>query len=720
MLRHFSFVSNTIIVLQVFMLIFGVVDLSALPEWILFGGKFHPLLLHLPVTMILLLIPLAFMANRDSQSQVLQSIFKYTLLYTTLFGTLAAIGGLLLASSGDYAQDTLTVHKWLGISLALLTQLLLYAREWIIAKKTTGQLALLSSAIIMIAGSHFGGSLTHGEDFLAWGTEKELATSFPVLTDSTTVFDGAIQPVVAAKCVTCHNNKKMKGGLDMSSFAAWQKGGKTGASWVSGSPDSSLLMARILLAMDDKKHMPPSGKAQLSANEILLFREWIRLGADNQLAFHALQHTDTLKQLIVQVASTGIPAKQAKQYSFSGASQSTIDGLNTPFRRILPLAYNSPALGVKFFLKEKFTPDMLDACSAIKEQVVEVNLSNMPADDKLLNTMGMFKNLEKLNLNGTSITGKTLGKLADCKHLEQLSLAGTAVDMNALQPLTAISSLKKVFLWNTKITDQDIVALKKQYPQISWDLGYVPDKNELLKLTPPYPANRDKRILEPGEPVTLKHPLPGVKIRYTLDGSNPDTTNGKVFEGPIPAKGLTRILSVATASGWISSNISDQTFFMKGIKVDSVNLLNPPDPKYRKFGSNALIDEIKGEAGNFGMNWLGFKDQTFKAAFHLNGTKAITQVLLSLADNTGSYIFPPTQIVVKAGNDRNQLKLIGKLSPEMPKSDRSNAVIPYLVDIIPGNYRYIEIEAVNIQKLPSWHRGKGEKGWVFVDEVFFY
>jgi hypothetical protein len=42
------------------------------------------------------------------------------------------------------------------------------------------------------------------------------------------------------------------------------------------------------------------------------------------------------------------------------------------------------------------------------------------------------------------------------------------------------------------------------------------------------------------------------------------------------------------------------------------------------------------------------------------------------------------------------------------------------VSITPGNYRYIEIEAVNIQKLPGWHRGKGEKGWVFVDEVFFY
>jgi hypothetical protein len=42
------------------------------------------------------------------------------------------------------------------------------------------------------------------------------------------------------------------------------------------------------------------------------------------------------------------------------------------------------------------------------------------------------------------------------------------------------------------------------------------------------------------------------------------------------------------------------------------------------------------------------------------------------------------------------------------------------VPIEKGKYKYIEIEAINIQSLPSWHGGKGEKGWVFVDEVFFY
>jgi hypothetical protein len=35
-------------------------------------------------------------------------------------------------------------------------------------------------------------------------------------------------------------------------------------------------------------------------------------------------------------------------------------------------------------------------------------------------------------------------------------------------------------------------------------------------------------------------------------------------------------------------------------------------------------------------------------------------------------------------------------------------------------YKYIEIEAFPVSVLPKWHPGKGEKGWVFVDEVFFY
>lgn len=720
MSRHYRFVSNTILVLQVFMLIFSFVDLSQLPAWFLFTGKFHPLALHVPVTMVLCLLPLILIAGRQRDNQTLEKIFDYALLYTALSATLAALFGLILAAEDEYARETLNWHKWLCVSLALLTHGLIYCKDWMLANRQKGQLILLATTAIMLVGSHQGGSLTHGEDYFSFGETELPLSSFPEITDSTAIYAGAIAPVIASKCASCHNAQKLKGGLNMTSFALLVKGGKSGPGWISGDPDQSLLTERIELDPEDKKHMPPKGKAQLTAAEIILFREWIRMGAGEDLRLHQLKDTDTLKSIVYQVANAGSKAKPVKSYSFPAASSSTISSLNTPFRRILPLAYQSPALSVKFFLKEQFKPEMLDECSSIKEQVVEVNLTGMPADDKILGKLEMFTNLEKLNLNGTSISGKTLKSLIACTHLEQVSLASTTVEPADLKTIAQMPSLKKVFLWNTKVTEKDIANLSKEYPSVEWDLGYVPDKNELLKLTPPYPANRDKSILDPGESIVLKHPLPGVKIRYTTDGSVPDSATGIVFEKPIPMKGLIRVRALATSSGWISSNVSEQTFFMRGLKMDSVRLLNEPDPKYRKSGSKALTDEIKGEAGNFGMNWLGFKDAPFKAGFYLNTPKMIAQVVLSMADNTGSYIFPPTQITIKAGDGPDNLKVIGKLKPEIPTQDRSNAVIPYTVTLTPGAYKYLEIEATNIQKLPSWHRGKGEKGWVFVDEVFFY
>lgn len=31
--------------------------------------------------------------------------------------------------------------------------------------------------------------------------------------------------------------------------------------------------------------------------------------------------------------------------------------------------------------------------------------------------------------------------------------------------------------------------------------------------------------------------------------------------------------------------------------------------------------------------------------------------------------------------------------------------------------RYLKLIANPVAKLPAWHRGKGDKGWFFVDEV---
>ena len=58
------------------------------------------------------------------------------------------------------------------------------------------------------------------------------------------------------------------------------KGGKTGKLFVAGQPEISLLLQRIHLPSEDKKHMPPIGKSQLNPQEIALLSLWIKAKAD--------------------------------------------------------------------------------------------------------------------------------------------------------------------------------------------------------------------------------------------------------------------------------------------------------------------------------------------------------------------------------------------------------------------------------------------------------
>ena len=721
-MRTFTFqtqiIASLLMLLQALMMVLGFVSLEAIPFWIKQVGHFHPLLLHLPIAFTLLLIPASLFVRNDETEK--GSVFILFLHYNALFATITALLGLLAAANGEFDNDTLFIHKWLSIATAVCSHLLIYLYQLPAIKKQFFQLAVVLTSTIMIIGSHFGGSLTHGEGYLNFSESKPTSAAFKPLSDSTNIYKDVVQTVLINKCMECHNDKKAKGGLNLSSYASLMKGGKSGSAIVSGDIEKSILIQRILLAMDDKKHMPPKGKVQLNENEIFLFRDWVMKKADPSMQYHQLAMDDTLRSILQQIVQSSPSIQPSKTYSFSKASEEKITALNSPFRRVMPMDVHSPALIVKFYLKEKFTPQLLDECKGIATQIVEINLSTMPVDDKAMNTIAGFEHLEKLNLNGTLVTGNQFKLLKANTKLEEIQLANTKISYAAVESLGNLSSLKAVYLWNSGLNQKEVQTLQHKYPSIKWDLGYIPDDNELLKLTPPAPSNTDKMILDPSEKITLKHPLPGAQIRYTLDGSIPDSIHGILYTKPFGISGLTEIHAVGTSKGWLTSNASSFTYFLKGHKIDSAIIINPPAEKYRANGAKALIDFNKGTSNNLNLNWIGFREQTMKVGFHLSEGKMISKTVLSLADNTGSYVFPPEKIVIKGGTDPQHLKPLGSFIPVQPKEQRNAGMLPISIDFKPGTYQYIEIEAINVQHLPKWHPGKKEKGWVFVDEVFFY
>ena len=133
-------------------------------------------------------------------------------------------------------------------------------------------------AIGLVLTGHYGAALTHGENFVLEPILKNRVEAVPL--EKAMVYEDVIKPIFEQKCTSCHNPEKIKGELILSDPESIKKGGKSGKLFVAGNPQISLLMQRLHLPMEDKKHMPPSGKTQLTADEVVLLSLWVKGQAD--------------------------------------------------------------------------------------------------------------------------------------------------------------------------------------------------------------------------------------------------------------------------------------------------------------------------------------------------------------------------------------------------------------------------------------------------------
>jgi uncharacterized membrane protein len=713
-----SFFSNTIFALNILLLVLLIFrEQVIVPGWLQPAGRFHPMILHFPITLVVLLLLIIIFKKSFG---AIDALLEFLLYLTAFFASLSALLGLLLSREEGYDETLLGRHMWSGVAISFLSYVLLLVYRNPPKSRWLFNTILGANLLFLVLGSHFGASLTHGEDYLFQPLQEEVKKKNIIITDSTPVFAAVVEPVLESKCYSCHNEKKSKGELVMTSVEKLLKGGKDGPIWKAGDPLNSHIIQRLQLDVNDKKHMPPRGKPQLTPEEIKFIHAWIQQGADLNKTFKDYAETDSFRLFagsFVQPAANKM--EEMPQYNFPFADEKLISKLSNPNRSISPLSGNSPALQVSFFIQQQYQPKYLKELEPLKQQVIAINLTNMPVKDDELKTIAQFINLEKLILNGTGISGKTLGDLKTCFKLKSLSLSNTKVTAEALSALATMPSLKEVYLWNTGIMNNQLAAAEKKSPGIKWYSGYTPDPAEKLKLTPPLLKYDDRIILSANDSVVLTHPMPGVVIRYTADGTEPDSTSSPEYKMPFRLKELTTVKARSVKPGWHCSDVVSYTFFTQGKQPQQTVLFNQPDPKYQAQAQHTLTDLKKADINIQKIGWLGYREKDFAAGFLFREPAEVENVTLSLAKNIGGYIFPPQQIKIWGGDDTTRLKLIGELIPEQPKKYEDNQNLGLQVAVKKGNYRYIKIIASPVKKLPKWHSGKGKKGWIFIDEVFF-
>ncbi len=684
----------------------------AVPQWMQAIGRMHPLVLHFPLV-VLILYSLWVLIVRNSESPAWnQELADSLLAIGTVTAAIAAFSGFVLSHEEGYESNTLLWHKWLGIAISLAAVVWYGARKYLSPWTLPAKAVAGAFLVLLFAGGHLGGNLTHGEDFLISPLGPSAEEAPHVAFEEAKVYEHLVKPVLEQKCLSCHNEEKSKGGLQMQTQALLVKGGKGGVLWDTTKADLGLLINRLHLPLDDKKHMPPRGKVQLTEEEVVLLAAWVKGGARFDQMVSSLS-----PQSPVYVYGQNVLGgdRTEEQYAFSAASADEVSKLNTNYRLIKPLSAGSPALFVNFYNRASFKSQDIEGLMPLKEQIVSMDLSKMPVKDEDINTLAKFPELRRLILNFTDITGSNLGNLKKLGNLRELALSGTGVTMAHVKSLEGFPSLRKVYLWSTGISPKELESLKKGQ-KIAFETGFRSD-TLVMALNPPVILT-EKQLIGKGETVSMKHQIAGTVIRYTLDGSEPDSSLSPIYDKPIAIAKNVTLKARAFRSGWYGSPLVSKLFFKEGYHVDSTQLITPVDQRYRAKGAASISDGKVGDTERVSGTWLGYVENDFQSYLFFKNPVKASNVTVSTLRSLGSFIFPPTRIEVWGGTDPKALKLLKVITPEVPPKDIAGAEnIVYEAGFEPQALSCIKLVAKPLAKLPAWHQGKGNKAWLFVDEV---
>lgn len=458
------------ILLTIFVLVTGLFPYPQVSETlVIFIGRFHPLIVHMPIgfiTAVFLLQLLALVSKTNLRPGILLLLW-----FTMMSAVLAAAIGTLLGIPGGYEERLLQQHRWLGVGTCVICIWMLAAYR----SKRTGSglvycVCLLLCMALVGATGHWGGSLTHGEDYLtAYLPEALGGETPPEPVDAGTKEDAAmfarvILPVFEAKCLSCHNPAKQNGDLTMESIASLLKGGKHGPAIEVGQGFQSLIVQRALLPLDDKKHMPPKGKPQLNEVELELIQWWINQGATDRMSLLADLPEDRVVQQLEKALGFAVAPPKLEMLPWEDVvtlSKTLPDDLRFRVRR---LSLESPALDVQIAPGTNAVDDLIRALLPLKGNIVGLDLGGCTFSTDSLTAIGGFQNLESLRLNDTAVDDAGLEQLLELRHLTSLVLYGTEVSDAGLDLLKGLPALQKVNLWKTSVSydaSTEFVAAKE-------------------------------------------------------------------------------------------------------------------------------------------------------------------------------------------------------------------------------------------------------------------
>lgn len=138
---------------------------------------------------------------------------------------------------------------------------------------------------------------------------------------------------------------------------------------------------------------------------------------------------------------------------------------------------------------------------------------------------------------------------------------------------------------------------------------------------------------------------------------------------------------------------------------------------YTAGGDNGLVDGKHGKKNWRAGGWQGYRGCDVDVIIDLLGTRTVSSVSAEFLQDMGNYIWMPRDMEVYTSMDGENYTLMGRFDSDVDIAEEKIVIETWTVSFAPVDASHVRVVAHLFGEIPSWHRGYGDKGFTFIDEI---
>ncbi len=215
-----------------------------------------------------------------------------------------------------------------------------------------------------------------------------------------------------------------------------------------------------------------------------------------------------------------------------------------------------------------------------------------------------------------------------------------------------------------------------------------------------------------GEKIQIFHDQPAI-VRYTINGDEP-TVQDNTYNNEIILSSDVTIKAKAYGKEGESRTVTaifEKTELKRPVYKTKYN------ERYTAGGDFALIDGKKGTLNFSDGSWQGFEGEDLYITIELKRPEKLDKIEVNFLEDTINRIFIPSNVEFLISEHGNNFTSVKKTKNDPPLNNKTPQIKTISVNLGNVKISHLRVIASNSGVCPDWNLAKGEKSWVFVDEI---